>query len=448
MSEPLGPSQNHRQIDQQSGAPRWDEKVLELIDVNEYFTPIDKRSVTGIKMSAHDILATLSGNRIEITKIEFTSRTSEGRGGHADVILATLVLDSFEPLKSGRQKVAIKKFRLSIEMDEEKFLRAFVNEIPMKGSGADGIRSAALLLEIGDLHRLQDENDQAFLSFEDALTIARSTGDISWRWQTPRSALEQSIGNEGGRADAFLQLGDIHRAQSNLAEAEAFYEEALAIFTSSQRDGESYHTQSLALYTALGNGLGRANALVALGDDHLAQASYAGAEASYAQALVAYTSIGYDLGRGDSLLALADIHRRQRDYAKAEELYTQALDFCTSIGYNLGRANTLLGLGNNCRARSDHVGAKDSFRKALDMFTKMDSSKGRVSALVGLAQIHLDQAKYAEGKAFIDQASEISNKIGYDGGKRHLKQMLGKYLRGAPSSAVPLPTPLPSGEIE
>lgn len=107
MSEPLGPSQNHRQIDQQS----------------------DKRSVTGIKMSAHDILATLSGNRIEITKIEFTSRTSEGRGGHADVILATLVLDSFEPLKSGRQKVAIKKFRLSIEMDEEKFLRAFVNEI-------------------------------------------------------------------------------------------------------------------------------------------------------------------------------------------------------------------------------------------------------------------------------------------------------------------------------
>lgn len=74
--------------------------------------------------------------------------------------------------------------------------------VPMAKSAVEPkIRSPALLLQIGEIHRLQDRNEEAFKIFEQGLAIAQSAGD------RPTAA------------NALQKLGETHQAQSRYGEA-------------------------------------------------------------------------------------------------------------------------------------------------------------------------------------------------------------------------------------
>ncbi|KAG8949126.1 hypothetical protein FRC04_009072 [Tulasnella sp. 424] len=90
-------------------------------------TKMETEQPNRVKLSARDLLATLSGRRISITEIKFSGDSYKDGGTYADVAVATLVRTS----DSGeeRRTVAVKKLRfvLNGDMTGEKFLRCVIN---------------------------------------------------------------------------------------------------------------------------------------------------------------------------------------------------------------------------------------------------------------------------------------------------------------------------------
>ncbi|KIO25215.1 hypothetical protein M407DRAFT_25439, partial [Tulasnella calospora MUT 4182] len=277
-----------------------------------------------------------------------------------------------------------------------------------RSGGTSQIRSAALLVEMADMNRLQGRYREALKLSEDGLSVARSAGDKKMivqalylvanshqRLYTYDKAEEcwkellavcTSVGARLGQATAWVGLGEIDQVRSNHAKAE-----------------ESF-TQALALFKSIAHSLGQAEALRGLGRIHLARSNYTKAEESFAQALAIFTSVADSLGQGNALYGLGQTHLARSNHAKAEESFTQALTLYKSIADSLGQANALDGLGEIHQARSNYARAEESFSQALAISTSIADSRGQANALYGLGQTHQAQSNHAKAEESFTQA--------------------------------------------
>lgn len=309
-------------------------------------------------------------------------------------------------------------------------------------TGESSIRSAALLHELGETHRLHSRYDEAAEMLEQGLAIARSTLDkqllarisvtlglvheTKGRYAeaeecyTQASAIYTAIGNDIGRAEALGGLGDLQRAREKFAEA------------------EEYYTQALDIHTSRRNDVGRANALDRLGYAQRMRSKYVEAEESYTKALEIYTSGGNDLGRANTVFGLGEVHQMRSKYAEAEEFYTQSLEIYKSIGNHLGRANALKALGDIQRGLARAGEAEASYTQALEIFKRFGGYVGQTNCSLELGEIRLRQGRYPEAKALITDAAEIAERIHYTWGRQYSKQLLADVL------AAEKPSPEPS----
>ncbi|KAG8986015.1 hypothetical protein FRB90_004274, partial [Tulasnella sp. 427] len=335
--------------------------------------------------------------------------------------LCSMMLDCWKPKHEDRPSIGDCMKRLS-------WIPASIPSV-RQGEGPT-IRSAALLMQLGEIHRLHDRNDEAAQMLERGLRLAQSTGDKSTlggcilrlayiqRAQSKHAEAEQSftealeifrtIGDGFGQATSLHGLGNINRTRSNYAEAEVFY------------------TEAMKLHTMVRDDSGRAYALLRLGDGHQARSNYVEAEKNYSEALKFHTSIGNETGRASVMQRLGDFHYARSDYVKAEALYNQALETNTSIGNRFGRADVLNGLGNLYRAQSKYPEAKESYTQARDIYTGIGNVFGRATALTGLGSIHHAESKHDEAEEFWRQALAIYTEIGYVLGQADSMSGLGK----------------------
>ncbi|KAG9048659.1 hypothetical protein FS837_012287 [Tulasnella sp. UAMH 9824] len=323
------------------------------------------------------------------------------------------------------------------------------------------VRSAALFMQIGEMHRLQDRYQEASRALEDGLAIAQLTGDkraiagivlrlgeihraqsrIAQAEASYAIALEifTSIGNTRGRATALLTLGEIHWVRSKYAEAMASCTQALEIFTSMGDDwgqatvlltlGDIHrvhskdagavgcYTGALGIFTTIGNAVGRANALLGLADIYRERMDYNEAGDLYAQSLEIHASIGNKAGRATALRGIGDIYRARSEYSEAEAYYTQALNIHTSMGSDLGRGNTLNQLGDLHLARMEYIEAEDSYIQALEIFRKIEDNWGQANVLVGLGNAHKTRSKYSDAEHSYTQALALYTTLGNDVGR-------------------------------
>ncbi|KAG9026100.1 hypothetical protein FS837_004742, partial [Tulasnella sp. UAMH 9824] len=126
-------------------------------------------------------------------------------------------------------------------------------------AGVSKIRSAELLLQLGNMYELQDDGAMAKTYFKNALNVACQTN------------------NHDARADGLLGLGRFYRAQSRLQEAEMAFKEAHEI------------------HARIGNGPGAANTLDNIGQIHYAQSRNQEAEKAFRKAHDIHARIGNDL---------------------------------------------------------------------------------------------------------------------------------------------------------
>ncbi|KIO19416.1 hypothetical protein M407DRAFT_30955 [Tulasnella calospora MUT 4182] len=331
----------------------------------------------------------------------------------------------------------------------------------VKSGNQSTTRSARLLMQIGNMHRLQSRREEASRMFEQGLAVAQYTGDqgtlvdlLILMADTHRIgtklggaeasfiealAISTSIGDRRRRANVLRGLGDVRREQSRYTEAETSYVEALAIYKSIGNVlgqahalrclGDALQEQSkyvgaaasyagaLAIYMSIGDTLGRANVLNGLGHVWRQQSYYTGAEASFAGALAIYTIIGNGLGRAGALIGLGEVRRLQSKYTKAEASFAEALAIYKIIGNGLGRASALAGLGDVRRLQSKYTEAEASFDEALVIYNNIRNDLGRANVLGGLGDVQRQQSKYIEAEVFYAQALAIYKSIGNDFGQ-------------------------------
>ncbi|KIO32086.1 glycoside hydrolase family 5 protein [Tulasnella calospora MUT 4182] len=286
------------------------------------------------------------------------------------------------------------------------------------GSGASRIRSAELLLQLGQMYSLQDHKALAESHYKSALDVASRTenqraganalvglGEIyrsQSRNQEAEKALREAheiqsrIGDDIGAANALFGLGEIYRAQWKNQEAEKALREAHEI------------------HSRIGDDLGAANALHGLGEIYRAQSRNQEAEKALREAHEIHSRIGNDLGAANALDGLGDIYRARSRYQEAENAYSQAHEIHSRIGNDLGAANALHGLGEIYRAQSKNQEAEKALREAHKIHSRIGHDLGAANALLGLGEIYRAQSKNQEAEKALREAHDIHCRIGND----------------------------------
>ncbi|KIO23961.1 hypothetical protein M407DRAFT_26578 [Tulasnella calospora MUT 4182] len=267
--------------------------------------------------------------------------------------------------------------------------------VPPSGGKASSskVPSIELLMKKGEMHDKHNNFENAGSVFQQALSLARSTG------------------NQSATADALRWLGHVYRPQCKYIQAE-----------------ESY-TRAQEIYARIGDDLGRANVLHGQGEVHRLQSKYTQAEQLFTQAQEIYARIGNGLGRANALRGLGEAHRAQSKYTQAEESYTQAQEIYARIGEDMGRAFTLGGLGEVSRAQSKYTEAEESFTRAHEVHDRIGGDLGRANALVGLGDVYCVQSKYTEAEESYTRAQQIYARIGVDLGRANTLRRMGDLRR-------------------
>jgi tetratricopeptide (TPR) repeat protein len=134
-------------------------------------------------------------------------------------------------------------------------------------------------------------------------------------------------------------------------------------------------TQALPVYRQIGDRLGEANAIQALGDVARMQARYDEAAERYDQALPVYRQIGDRLGEANAIQALGDVARMQARYDEAAERYDQALPVYRQIGARLGEANALVSRARLAITTGERADAVSVMADAIHIYTAIGLTK-------------------------------------------------------------------------
>ncbi|KAG9024814.1 hypothetical protein FS837_005183 [Tulasnella sp. UAMH 9824] len=238
------------------------------------------------------------------------------------------------------------------------------------------VPSAELLCKMGSVYRSQSSYKQATSLFQQALSIATSTGD-------------QMIS-----ASALLQLGRVYHSTSKLT------------------DAEHHLTQAQKSYAQIGSDFDQAVTLLDLAKVYRDQNKLTKAEKAYARARDTFARTSNDHGQAMALHGLGSIFQKRAQYSEAEELYNQARNIHAQFGYDQDQANTLRRLGVLCSDRSEYTKAEEYFNQALAMYTRTGDMVGRANVLYALGRLFHVQGLNTKAAPLFAESRSIYSQIG------------------------------------
>lgn len=124
----------------------------------------------------------------------------------------------------------------------------------------------------------------------------------------------------------------------------------------------------------------RAPLLLEIGDLYHYSSKYEEAHTSYNQALDLFAKVGDGFGRADAVLGLAESSRAMSRHYEALELYTQGKSLYGEVEDNPNVASCLWGPGHVYRLRSRSDDAEESFRSALALYAQNNDDLGEANA--------------------------------------------------------------------
>jgi glycosyltransferase involved in cell wall biosynthesis/tetratricopeptide (TPR) repeat protein len=239
----------------------------------------------------------------------------------------------------------------------------------------DTSRAAQSYLQAGGIALLRIDHDSARTSYEDALPLYRSIGDVV------------------GEANCIWKLGDIALYRCNYDLARKNYEDGLA------------------LYRTAHDVRGEANCVKSLGDIAYERNDHESARKSYEEALPLYRSVADILGEANCIKCLGNIALHRRDHDAARLSYEEALPLYKHVGDVLGEANCIMGLGNVARRRRDHEAAWMTYEEALPLFRRVGSIHGEANCIQSLGDIALRRRDYKWARKSYMAALELFERI-------------------------------------
>jgi class 3 adenylate cyclase/tetratricopeptide (TPR) repeat protein len=195
----------------------------------------------------------------------------------------------------------------------------------------DEAGQAALLLRLGTAHIRLDDYPLAMTVFQEALRLARESGDV-----------ETEVAALNGLGEAHVRQGANDAARSN-------FEEGLAL-------AREHRDQA-----------GSARSLVNLGLLATSTVHHQAADAYAREGLAIYRELGDRQGVGDALRVLSAIANYTADHARAMEYDKERLAIFREIGDRRGVAASLNSLGYSARHLGRHQEAMPYLEESLSL---------------------------------------------------------------------------------
>lgn len=233
--------------------------------------------------------------------------------------------------------------------------------------------------------------------------------------QSAQMAVEQAFltiaDNNSNLHDKFLALRDyqihfehiVNQASVRTDQTVARLQEILAycLYYSYQMDRASLSYQAaLSIYRAVGERLGQANVLRALGDLLQFQKDMEAALESYQAALSLYRAVGDRLGQANTLAAQGQVALINDEQTKAAELLDQALTIYRVIGDRYSVAAKIANYGWALRRVGRYSEARPYLQQAAELFAEM--------GLEDYAERHRQAAAQSEPPSAAKQIAEIT----------------------------------------
>ena len=228
------------------------------------------------------------------------------------------------------------------------------------------------------------------------------------------------------QATAHYQLGMVAGEQRQWAQAEAYYQQALAIyieFNDRHRQADTYHglgqverelrqwaqaeqhhQHALAIFIEFDDRYNQAKTLHTLGSVALGQRNYEQAQEYYQQALTLYIEFSDKFWQAGAYHQLGVVAGKQRQWAQAEQHFQQALATYIEFNDRYLQANAYLGLGQVAYAQQQWAQAEAYYQQALALYIEFNDRYRQADAYHNLGVVAQEQRQWAQAEAYYQQA--------------------------------------------
>ncbi len=236
-------------------------------------------------------------------------------------------------------------------------------------------------------YHFQVDIENAYKNWNSALQNAR----VDWNrelWGQIISTAEAATPDASAkiRADISFERGQYNYYQNQWRKALSSYDSALQLF----RD--------------VGDRLGEANTLQAIGDVHRFKDENEKALSSYDSALQLFRDVGSRLGEANTLKAIGDVHQFKKELEKALSSYDSALQLFRDVGDRLGEANTLQSIGRLNHAMEKIEASTEAFQNAIQLHKTINDGYSECVDWVYYSQMLEEQGKIEEACDAIERA--------------------------------------------
>jgi|GEM_PF-521756 len=243
-------------------------------------------------------------------------------------------------------------------------------------------------------HFLAYDEKQGLMEWQQAIQEARESGKREYIGALLQAALDKALKlSPAARAEVVYEQGRFNYYGGQWEEALKSYQEALTSFQevgdylgqakvlaaigdvqrvfAKQDDALASYEQALASFQQVGDGLGRAKVLQAIGDVQRLRNEPRAALLNYEQALDLFQRVGDYPGQAKVLEAIGDVQGLLNDYDAALQSYEQALALYQEEKNRLKRAKVLKAIGDGYRLQQDKNAALESYEQALALFGEL-----------------------------------------------------------------------------
>lgn len=286
--------------------------------------------------------------------------------------------------------------------------------------------AAALLRRLAEHYQRKGQRAGEAVSYHWLGVIAEKQWDLARaeRWYLDSLAITEEQENENVASNTYHQLGAIAQKQRHFAEAERWCRKSLAIsekqgdeqgmaitfrqlgiIAEEQRDfvgAERWHLKSLAISEKHGDDHGAAGAYHELGITAQEQRDFAKAKRWYLKSLAIKEKQGSEFDAESTHHQLGSIAEEQGDFGGAERWYLKSLAISEKQGIELAAAGTYQQLGMIAQKQRDFVGAERWYLKSLAISEKHGNDHGAAGAYHQLGSIAEERGDQAKaGELFL-----------------------------------------------
>lgn len=158
--------------------------------------------------------------------------------------------------------------------------------------------------------------------------------------------------------------------------------------------------------------LGKANALVGLGDVYLAQGDYLRAADNYQQIMTLAEKLESKQAIAAVSVKLGNIHYYQGNFPQAMEYYQTSARLYEKLGSTREIAYPLLSIGNAYFAQDDYPRALEYFQRSLKVYEQIFDRAGTAYLLIRIAEVHAAQNRYGQAVEFYEKSLKLQEELG------------------------------------